>query len=253
MNHLEAGPGLPILIVEDEKNLGVTLSEYLRSIGYACFLATNGRDAYQVFKKEKPRVVLMDIGLPDTNGLDLAKKLRLEREDFVLLFLSAQNDPDIKVEGLEIGARDYITKPFALKEIVIRLKRILETQENISNDLNSSEPIQIGAMTLFADRFEIEALDGQSTTLSQKECRILELLYKNQNKAVTRETMIEKIWGSNHFPSNRTVDNYIVKLRKLFDSDNSPHPSTNKKAEIKSVRGIGYMLSLKNEKTNEEK
>lgn len=253
MNHLETGPGLPILIVEDEKNLGVTLSEYLRSIGYACFLATNGRDAYQVFKEEKPRVVLMDIGLPDTNGLELAKKLRVEREDFVLLFLSAQNDPDIKVEGLEIGAHDYITKPFALKEIVIRLKRILETQENISNDSSSSEPIQIGEMTLYMDRFEIESLDGQSTTLSQKECRILELLYKNQNKAVTRETMIENIWGSNHFPSNRTVDNYIVRLRKLFDSDNSPNPGTNKKAEIKSVRGIGYMLSLKNEKTNEEK
>ena len=239
MTHLKPGPGGPILIVEDEKNLGVTLSEYLRSIGHACFLATNGKDAYQVFKKEKPHVVLMDIGLPDTNGLILAKKLRQEREDFVLLFLSAQNDPDIKVEGLEIGARDYITKPFALKEIVIRLKRILETQENISNELSSSQTIQLGTMTLFVDRFEIESSNGQSTTLSQKECKILELLYKNQNKAVTRETMIEKIWGSNHFPSNRTVDNYIVKLRKLFDSNNAFASNSNKNVEIKSIRGIG--------------
>ena len=83
------------------------------------------------------------------------------------------------------------------------------------------------------DRFEIESLDGQST-LSQKECRILELLYKNQNKAVTRETMIENIWGSNHFPSNRTVDNYIVRLRKLFDSDNRQTPGQTKKLKLKA-------------------
>ena len=107
-------------------------------------------------------------------------------------------------------------------------------------------------MTLFVDRFEIESSNGQSTTLSQKECKILELLYKNQNKAVTRETMIEKIWGSNHFPSNRTVDNYIVKLRKLFDSNNAFASNSNKNVEIKSIRGIGYMLALKNDNTSEE-
>ena len=225
----------------------------MRSIGHACFLATNGKEAYQVFKKEKPQIVLMDIGLPDTNGIDLAKKLRQVREDFVLLFLSAQNDPDIKVEGLEIGARDYITKPFALKEIVIRLKRILETQENVSSAPSPPEKIQLGQLTLFVDRYEIESLNGESTTLSQKECKILELLYKNRNKAVTRETMIEKIWGSNHFPSNRTIDNYIVRLRKLFDSENRPVSIENGQVEIKSIRGIGYMLSLKNDKTSEEK
>jgi len=228
-----------LLIVEDEKNLGVTLSEYLRSIGYHCFLATNAQEAREIFKREIPAVVLMDIGLPDENGIELARQFKKGREDFVLLFLSAQNNPEIKVEGLEIGAEDYITKPFALKEIIIRLQRILKRQGERGHI--SSSQILLGKMTLSFDRFEIENDQGLVTPLSQKECGILKLLYKNKNKAVTREEMIVKIWGGNHFPSNRTIDNYIVKLRKLFETNSKKDP------EIISIRGIGYKLSLKNE------
>ena len=227
----------PILIVEDEKNLGITLSEYLRSIGYDCFLATNGIEARRTFREKAPSVIFMDIGLPDSCGLKLAKEFKKERENFVLLFLSAQNDPDIKVEGLEIGAEDYITKPFALKEIIIRLERVLKMQENMVSETSSQ--IQIGKMTIYFDRFEIESGNGETIPLSQKESGILKLLYKNKNRAVTREKMIEQIWGANNFPSNRTVDNYIVKLRKLFDRE------PEQIAQIISIRGIGYKLSLK--------
>ena len=228
----------PILIVEDEKNIGITLSEYLRSIGYDCFLATKGLEARKIFHEKAPNVIFMDIGLPDTCGLQLAREFKKERKNFVLLFLSAQNDPDIKVEGLEIGAEDYITKPFALKEITIRLQRVLKMQESM---INENSQVQIGKMTIHFDRFEIESGNGDTLPLSQKENGILKLLYKNKNRAVTREKMIEHIWGANNFPSNRTVDNYIVKIRKLFDKESEPI------AQIVSIRGIGYKLSLNNE------
>ncbi len=229
---------LKILIVEDEENLGMTLSEYLKSLGHSCHWARNLAEGRLHFKNLNPNVVLMDIGLPDGSGLDLARELRVLRKDFVLLFLSALNDPEIRVEGLEIGAEDYITKPFALKELLLRLNRILSSQEDLNR---MPDEITHGKLKIWFKRFEV--LDGQGTilALSQKECAILELLYKKKNEAVDREEIIEKIWGEDKFPSNRTVDNYIVKLRKWCESD------PQKSIEIQSIRSIGYKLIIQPE------
>jgi two-component system, OmpR family, alkaline phosphatase synthesis response regulator PhoP len=224
-----------ILIVEDEKNLGETLKEYLSSIGYDCHKAADCKSALTIFKELGPSIVLMDIGLPDGSGLDLAGDFRKIRKDFVLLFLSAQNDPETRVAGLEIGAEDYITKPFALKELTLRLERILKSQKRINS---LPEEVTIGKLKVWFKRYE--ALDGKGNTigLSRKECEILELLFRHQNEAVERSTIIDNIWGEEAFPSNRTVDNYIVGLRKWCESD--PQRS----AQIQSIRGVGYKLTL---------
>jgi len=226
---------LNILIVEDEENLGITLSEYLTSIGHQCHWASTGAMAKKLFTDKKPQLVLMDIGLPDTNGLDLARTFRAERKDFVLLFLSALNDPETKVQGFEIGAEDYITKPFALKELIIRLDRIMKTQSIL--DAWPDEIIH-GALKIWFKRFEVQDANGAIIPLSQKECAILEMLYKNQNNAINRDEIIEKIWGDDKFPSNRTVDNYIVRLRKWCETD------ALKTIEIQSIRSIGYKLVI---------
>jgi len=226
---------LKILIVEDEENLGMTLSEYLRTLGHDCHWARSLQEGRSLFQSLHPKVVLMDIGLPDGSGLELARELRKQKKDFVLLFLSALNDPEIKVEGLEIGAEDYITKPFALKEILLRLNRILSSQEDLSK---MPDEIVHGKLKIWFKRFEVQDAHGVVHGLSQKECAILELLYKKKNEAVDREEIIEKIWGEDKFPSNRTVDNYIVKLRKWCESDSS------KVLEIQSIRSIGYKLSI---------
>ena len=155
--------------------------------------------------------------------------------DFVLLFLSALNDPETKVEGLEIGADDYITKPFALKELILRLNRILSSQSEISK---LPEEINHGPLKIWFKRYEVQDAQGGVLSLSQKECAILELLYTKKNEAVDREEIIEKIWGEDKFPSNRTVDNYIVKLRKWCETD----PAKN--LEIQSIRSIGYKLII---------
>lgn len=222
-----------ILIVEDDNNLGDTLVEYLSDIGHSAKLAKNVSDAKDIFNTFNPQVVLMDIGLPDGSGLDFARELRKLRKDFVLLFLSALNDPNTKVEGFEVGAEDYITKPFALKELIHRLNRIQQFHEKT---IGIPDEIHFGKLTIWFKKFEMQDGKGNIITLSQKENAILELLHRNINNVLDRNEIIEKVWGEDKFPSNRTVDNYIVKLRKWTETD----PDSG--LTIQSVRGIGYKL-----------
>jgi two-component system alkaline phosphatase synthesis response regulator PhoP len=228
---------LNILIVEDEPNLGDTLYDYLDSKGFNCKLETTITSAKERFLSNnfKTHVLLLDINLPDGNGLDLAKELREIRQDFVLLFLSAMNDPETKFEGLNLGAEDYITKPFDLRELNLRLNRIIENKLRFEKQLDE---IQLQNLKIWFTRFEVEDANKNIIKLSQKECAILELLYENKNIVISRDEIIEKVWGKNSFPSNRTVDNYIVKLRKWIETNNSSA------IEISSIRGIGYKFKI---------
>lgn len=225
-----------ILIVEDEKNLGSTLMEYLQAQNYQVFWSQTKEDADKVFKKEEPNIILLDIGLPDGNGLELAKQWREIRKNFVFLFLSALNDPETKVEGLELGAQDYITKPFALKELTLRLEKIKELDQSLKT---TSDEIVHGDLKILFNQYEVIDGEGKTIALSQKECAILKLLYEKSPEAVEREDIIQEVWGNNKFPSNRTIDNYIVKLRKWCETDKQ---ST---INIQSIRGIGYKLIIK--------
>lgn len=225
-----------LLLVEDEKNLGATLSEYLRGRSWDVELATTAREADRLFHAIHPAIVLLDIGLPDGNGLELARQWRQSRKDFVFLFLSAQNDPETRVTGLELGASDYITKPFALKELILRLDRILATRRQ--QELVPEE-IHHGPLKIWFRRYEVQDALGNIINLSQKECAILALLYEKRGEAVERDEILERVWGSDKFPSQRTIDNYIVKLRKWCESDPQQHIT------IQSIRAIGYKLTLK--------
>ncbi len=232
-----ANDTIKILIVEDDNNLGDTLFEYLQGIGHDVVLAKTAAQARESFASRVPDVILMDIELPDGNGINLSKEFRIHQKNFSLLFLSAQNDPETKVEGFEAGAEDYITKPFAIRELIIRLERIKLFQEEISND----EEIEIGPLKIWFKRFEVLDGQGKILSLSHKECSILKLLWTHKNDAVNRDFIIDKVWGENKFPSQRTVDNYIVKLRKWCETD-----LTNS-IQIQSIRGIGYKLIINNE------
>ena len=229
---------IQLLVVEDEPNLADTLSEYLESKGFNLILARNASEARAAFNLPHfhPQVVLMDIGLPDGDGLELAREFRAQRKDFVLLFLSAQNDPETKFEGLQMGAEDYITKPFDLRELTLRLERILSSRADLDT---LSEEILLGDLKIWFRRFELLDGDGEVISLGQKEQAILKMLYQRANNVVSRDDIIEDVWGENSFPSNRTVDNYIVKLRKWLES------SKEDAAKISSVRGIGYKLEIK--------
>lgn len=226
-----------ILLVEDEVNLGSSLKEYLEIKNFKVTWADSVKTAKEEFYKNSYKIVLMDIGLPDGNGLELAQEFRNSRKDFVLLFLSALNDPNTRLEGLEIGAEDYITKPFELKELIIRLNRILNAMSD--NDKNSNE-IAIGGLKISFSKYELTDANNKIINMSQKECAILRMLYASVDQVVSRDKIIDNVWGQDAFPSNRTVDNYIVKLRKWCETD------PEEKVTIESIRGIGYKLKVNN-------
>lgn len=229
---------LSVLLVEDEANLGQTLCDYLRAKKFEVEWASTCQEARVKFRDMTPAIIILDIGLPDGDGISLAKEFRQARKDCVILFCTALNDPSLRVEGLELGAEDYITKPFELKELTLRLDRILKTRQ-LSR--HNPDVYKFGNLIFWPKRFEIQDATGAVSPLSQKECAILELLIQKKNEVVARDEMIESIWGENSFPTNRTIDNYIVKLRKWADSD------PNGVIHISSVRGIGYKLEIKGE------
>ena len=227
-----------ILIVEDEEYLGATLTEYLTSKDYKCSHAKTAKEALSLFKSNLFTIVLMDINLPDGNGIELAKNMRKNRQNFVLIYLSAQNDPETKYHGLEMGAEDFITKPFDLRELTLRLDKALLTHEHLQG---INHAIKVGQLEInFKEYYLIDA-QGSKLPLGQKECAILELLYSRENIVISRDEIIDDIWGEKSFPTNRTVDNYIVKLRKWLETDPS------KPVDIQSIRGVGYKLVI-NEK-----
>jgi two-component system alkaline phosphatase synthesis response regulator PhoP len=222
-----------ILLIEDEPNLGQTLLEYLGEKKFNCSLATNVRDAQLWAQSNIPDVILMDIGLPDGSGLDLARIFRKKFPSSLILFLSAQNAPEVRLEGLEIGADDYITKPFALKELLLRIERMLKGHASLGPEFQ-----QFGKIKMSLKRYQLIDANNVTINIGQKECAILALLFERANQAITRDEIMDLIWGTEAFPSPRTVDNYIVKLRKWCDSDpQSP-------LHIVSIRGIGYKLEL---------
>lgn len=224
-----------LLIVEDEANLGETLRDYFRSKGYAVEWAPSAARARELVLSmgEGLDLVLLDINLPDGNGLELARAWRRERRDLVVVFLSAMNDPALRVEGLELGAEDYVTKPFELKELTLRFERILSYRQKSARD---PEELRFGKLIFWPRRYEVQDGEGRVLPLGQKETAILQALLARRGEVVSRDELIEDIWGSESFPTNRTVDNYIVKLRKWCESD------AQAQLHISSVRGVGYRL-----------
>ena len=222
-----------IIIVEDEVNLGETLKDYLQLKGFDTEWFQNIQQIknYLNQMEQPPAVILLDIGLPDGNGLELAKYIKEKKYSIPILFLSAQSDPSTRLQGLEVGAEDFISKPFELKELILRLNKVLKT--------NPEQVIKHGKLQIWFNRFEVIDGNGQTIPLNQKEMGILKMLYTLSGQVVNREKILEEIWGEDVYPSNRTVDNYIVKLRKWIDTD----PDTD--LEISSVRGVGYKLQKK--------
>jgi two-component system, OmpR family, alkaline phosphatase synthesis response regulator PhoP len=224
-----------LLIVEDEENLGATLRDYFRSKGYYVEWANSTQEANRLKEVmgSSLDLALLDINLPDGNGLDLARSWRAQSKGLAVVFLSAMNDPALRVQGLEIGAEDYVTKPFELKELTLRFERIFQYRTKSSTN---PEEMRFGKLIFWPRRYEVQDAQGAIISLGQKEAAILQQLIARLGEVVSRDELIEDIWGEESFPTNRTVDNYIVKLRKWCESD------PNASLRITSVRGIGYKL-----------
>lgn len=222
-----------ILLLEDEYDLGETLQEYLQELDHYCQWAQNIAEAQKHLQQDTFDLAILDIGLPDGNGLDLGQEIVKNKPETLLIFLSALNDPDIRVQGLELGAVDYMTKPFALKELMLRIDNLK------ARFLKSSGKKTHGPFTFYFSQYRIVTREGQEFNLNQKEGDILKILYEASPEVVSRNDIIDRVWGTHEMPSLRTIDNYIVNLRKIFKHDALGS------IEIIGLRSIGYKLILK--------
>jgi two-component system, OmpR family, alkaline phosphatase synthesis response regulator PhoP len=220
-----------ILIVEDEPNLAEGLKfnlEFEDFIIHICETAESALNIYQDYN-----MMILDIMLPKMNGLELLKKIRKKDYQFPVLILSAKSSEEDLINGLSAGADDYITKPFSLPELILRIKRILERQTWYFENSFDKEIFSFGDFWINFSTSEAKTTKGIKK-LTQYEGCLMKYLIENSKKTVSREELLEKVWGYSKIPETRTVDIFIGRLRKLFENDRK------KPKHIQSIRSIGY-------------
>lgn len=220
-----------ILIIEDEEDLIKGLKFNLLDEGYEVDWALDGEEGLLKVIKKKPDLVILDLMLPKKNGLDVCREIRQKNINVPILMLTAKSEEIDKVVGLEIGADDYITKPFSIRELLARIKahlRRTKREERIDTKIYSFEDVEID---LF--RFKIKK-KGEELNLTSREVEILKYFILHQGEVVSRNDLLDKVWGYDNYITTRTVDNHILKLRKKIEEDPA-HPQY-----IRSVYGGGY-------------
>lgn len=225
-----------ILIVEDEEAIRLGLVDVLEIEGYEIDFALDGQEAMEKVKQTQPDLVILDLMLPKASGFEVCRFIRKSYPQIFILMLTAKTEEINKIQGLEMGADDYVTKPFSVFELVARIKSMLR---RVSKDKIPNNPIQ--EILIFEDlkidfkKYEASK-SGMALELSAKEFQILKYFSNHRGEVVTREDLLQNIWGYSveNMPTTRTVDNQIVKLRQKIEKD------TENPIVIKSVRGVGY-------------
>lgn len=221
-----------ILLVEDEKNIGSTLTEYLQEYGFECAWSQNIDQAVAELQRTSFHLAILDVGLPDGSGFDLAKGMQEKYPATGLLFLTAYTHPDDRIKGLSLGAEDYVMKPFNMTELMLRIKNALKRNDYRQELANKS--VKIGKAVF--DFATMAVQDAENSKLTKKEWDLLRFLFERANKVVSRDEILNHVWGADEFPSTRTVDNFIMRLRRIIE-ETPDNPSI-----IQSVRGVGYRL-----------
>ena len=225
-----------ILIIEDEYSLADAVAETLKSENFNVCIKTNGEDGEDEALTENYDLILLDVMLPGKNGFEILKYLRKEKIKTPVIMLTAKSEIDDKLNGLEHGADDYITKPFAMRELMARIKAVLKRTNNIEN----TECLEYGDLVLDLKNAKLKCNDSE-IQISGKELELLEQLLINKNQISSKESLIERIWGYDSDTEYNNVEVYITFVRrklKLIDSE----------VTIKAVRGIGYKLEVKGDR-----
>jgi two-component system alkaline phosphatase synthesis response regulator PhoP len=225
-----------LLILEDEKDLGLTIAENLTFENQKCELFNNCSSTLSNIKSIQYDIFILDINLPDGSGLDVANIILGYYPSAPIIFISANSDPELRLRGLELGAFDFINKPFTLRELQIKIDRI---KKELLALKNQSDVKSFGPLKINFSKFEITDAKGITTTLTHKECAILKLFIDNLDHVISRDQILDQVWGQDSYPNIRTIDNYIVNLRKWCDS------CSDEILKIQSIRGIGYKMSYK--------
>ncbi len=224
-----------ILIVEDEPNMRLGLKDNLEFEGYDVDIAEDGEVGLDKILNQNYDLVIMDVMMPGMSGFDVCKNVRKSGLATPIILLTAKGEEIDKVLGLELGADDYVTKPFSLRELLARVKAILRRKESFSDIDN--KPVKIGKLIIDFNGYKAES-GKKDVQMSHKEFEILHYLWKKRNTTVSREDLLTEIWGYDETPTTRTVDNFILKLRQKLELDPN-HPKI-----ILTVHGIGYKMVL---------
>ncbi|NCI45344.1 response regulator transcription factor [Sediminibacterium soli] len=223
-----------ILLVEDEENLHETLRLNLEMEGYDVTSAFDGSEALRKVGNEYFDLIIMDIMLPELDGISVTESIRVNHNEVPILMLSAKNAGADKVLGLKKGADDYLTKPFNLEELLLRVGKLIDKNKKIQEKEGIGDAYDFGNNKIDFKAQDAITWSGQRVELSKKEAMLLKLLIENKGDVVTREKILQVVWGYNVYPTTRTIDNFILNFRKYFEED-SRNPRY-----FHSVRGVGY-------------
>ena len=230
-----------ILLVEDELNLARGIRENLEAEGYSVEVVGDGRIALDKIRRQEYGLVILDVMLPGMDGFTVCETARREGRDTPVLFLTAKGGAGDRIRGLEVGGDDYLPKPFQLREMLLRVAAILRRRSRY-DAMTALEPVvKFGGNEFDFRSFRGRSWDGDDQILTQKEAMILKVLVEREGEVVWRDEILDKVWGDDVLPSTRTIDNFIVRLRKRFE----PEPEAPR--FFHTVRGIGYRFTAAGE------
>ena len=225
-----------LLVVEDEGHLAEVIADNLELEGYAVDTLADGLSALERIRRDPPALVLLDVMLPGMDGFELCDRLRSEHNDTPILFLTARAGDDDRVRGLQLGGDDFLGKPFDLREMILRVRAILRRTSWYRSPDRRGDTLALGTARVDFKRF-VATVDGQELALSQKEAMILRLLWERSGEVVERAEILDRCWGYEAFPTTRTIDNFVVRLRRALE------PDPRNPRYIHTVRGVGYRLT----------
>lgn len=227
---------LKLLIVDDNKQITSILEEYAKKEGYQTLIAFDGEQAMDLFEKEKPDIVLLDVMMPKKDGFAVCREIR-RTSNAPIIMITARGEDFEKIMGLENGADDYIVKPFSPGEVMARIKAIMR---RITHEGTKAQVFTYDNLTVNLDDYTV-TIDGNDLALTKKEIEILWTLANSSNKVFSRDSLLDSLWGYDYFGDNRTVDSHIKRLRSKLSE--FPHPNW----EIKTIWGVGYKFEVMDE------
>lgn len=223
-----------ILLVEDEENLHESLKLNLELEGYQLTSAFDGIQAMKAVQNEYFDLIIMDVMIPEMDGFSVTQNIRLTNTEVPILILSAKDSSADRVTGLKKGADDYLTKPFNLEELLLRVAKLIKKNKRLQEKSTVGDTYNFGGNSVDFKAQQATTARGEKIDLSKKEAMLLKLLIENKNEVVPREKILQSVWGYNVYPTTRTIDNFILSFRKYFEED-SRSPKY-----FHSVRGVGY-------------
>jgi len=232
-----------ILVVDDETHLADGIRENLAAEGYQTVVAYDGAAGFDAATTERFDLVIVDVMMPKMDGLEVCASMRREGIQTPVLFLTVKGAPEDRVRGFEVGGDDYLTKPFHLKELLLRVAAILRRSRWYDE---AQDALEFDGNRIDFKTYKARAWGGTEHNLTHKEAMIVQALAERESEIVTREDILDRVWGYEVFPSTRTIDNFIVRVRKRFERD------PERPAHFHTVRGVGYRFTREPEEQNLE-